>query len=467
MFLGAFTAINSAQAGTLYLPLKMSPEIESRVERLFVLANMPIIKRPIAINRVNVALEKVGNSEPALTRSISEYLKRYSKTISVTHFEAKAAAYEGEGLWVPNARGVGVSSGYDVSFAGFWAMNSFMSLSVGGKAYERDRGRKSEFPEGTYLSIGGDYLQMDIGNRAHWFGPFQESDMLISTQAPSMTSVTFSNSEPIPLFGTSYEIFWAQMSESAFVLDQNGVCRCNDGKPKLFGFHISFAPVDGFAIGFNRLMQYGGADRDEGMGSLAQAFFDAKKYDNVGVEGNNFGNQLSSVTTRYTFTGDFPVSVYMEYAGEDTSASSDAHLGNSALMFGFHLPKLTNQLDFTYEYAEWQNAWYVNTIYGDGLTHNSSVLGHWGAQQRVFGDAVGAEAQTFKLIWDIAIGKQLTAIYRQIDNTDFTNEEYETGQSIGLDYSVGMGAFIVGGELLAGKDVFGEDYGKVSAFLRW
>jgi hypothetical protein len=35
-----------AHASSLYLPEQLSPEIEARIERLFVMANMPRVKRP-------------------------------------------------------------------------------------------------------------------------------------------------------------------------------------------------------------------------------------------------------------------------------------------------------------------------------------------------------------------------------------------------------------------------------------
>ena len=454
-----------SRAGSLFLPLKLSPEIESRVEKLFVIANIPIIKRPISMKQVEMALEKVGSSEPELVAEIEEYLRRFSFRFNVTHFQVSGSYHTGANEFEANRRGIDRGSSYDASIAGYWTFNDFVALNFGGIVSDTN-GLKDEFPDGTFLSLGWDFLQFDIGNRPHWFGPFQESDMLISTHAPSITSVTVSNVVPLDFLGTTYEVFIGEMSESDEILSQNRDERLV-GNPRLFGVHLGFAPIEGFAIGFNRLMQFGGADRDESPSSLAQAFFDAKSFDNVS-NGGDFGNQLTSVTTRYTFSGEFPISVYMEYGGEDTSGPSDAHLGNSALMLGVHLPKVFERFDATYEYAEWQNAWYVNTNYGDGLTHFGRILGHWGGSRRVDGDAVGAESQTAKLIWYIQPGRQLTSIYRQQDNIDIgTSIDYETAQEWSLEYAQAWESWIVGLTLITGNDVFGEDYTKVSGFLRW
>ncbi|WP_045860886.1 hypothetical protein [Teredinibacter purpureus] len=70
--------------------------------------------------------------------------------------------------------------------------------------------------------------------------------------------------------------FWGgQLSEIGFDTRDDGSERLT-GNPKLLGMHVGFAPLEGFAIGFNRMLQYGGADRDESISSLAQAFFNVK-----------------------------------------------------------------------------------------------------------------------------------------------------------------------------------------------
>lgn len=454
-----------AQSASLYLPLNMSPEIEARVERLFVLANMPIIKRPIPIQEVYRALDKLGDGDPNLSASIRSYLERYSPRISITHASLNATVSQGENQLLANQRGLESDSTYSASASGYLVATPWLLVNVGGQIHESEF-KKDEFPEGTFISIGTDYLQVDIGNRPHWFGPFQDSDMLLSSNASATPGITLSNAAPLSLFGIRYELFLAQMSESDGILSQDRTKRLT-GNPRLFGMHVSFEPAEGFAIGFNRLMQYGGADRDDSYSSLFKAFFNAKKTDNIDEEGVDFGNQLSSIATRYTFTGKFPVSVYMEYGGEDTSFSSNYHLGNTALMLGVHLPKLTSFLDFNYEYAEWQNGWYVNGNYRDGLRQYETGMGHWGANNRIFSDAVGATTQTAKLIWDIANGHSLTTRWRHIQNENYSNVDYKSGEEWMLEYAYGVGPFIVGATLTTGRTVFDEDYSMLSGFFRW
>ncbi len=459
IFLSFFLSSKSL-CGSLYLPLKLSTEIENRVEQLFVLADMPIIKRPIPIKQVQIALDKVGSKHPAISQSVSRYLNRFSSRIGLTHFGISASSADGAEYQTFNGRGQSAFSDYDVAISGYWALSDSVLVNIGGLAYEGNVDEKDEFLEGSFVSIGSDYLQLDIGNRPHWFGPFQDSDMLISTQAPAIPSVTISNVIPFSFLGFSYEIFLGEMSESEFIQSET-TGEFLAGNPRLFGLHLGFNPFTGFAIGFNRLMQYGGGDRDESFSGLLEAFANAKQNDNVGNEGRDFGNQLSSITTRYTFADGFPFSVYMEYAGEDTSHSSSFHLGNTALMLGIHLPKLTDTLDLVIEHAEWQNDWYVNSNYGDGLSQYDNVIGHWGATQRQ--GATGAKSLSTRLSWAVADGKDLQFNYRELKNTDDT----ETGQFLSISYATDYRLFIVGAEMIYGQDIFGEEVTRIEGFFRW
>lgn len=460
-----WTASSSARAGSLYLPVQLSPEIEARIERLFVVANMAIIKRPIPIKQVNIALERAEKSDPALVSSIRRYLDRYTNRAGITHLSIEAGAFDGADSQSFNNRGLDTGSTYQISANGYVVVNDFIAVNGGGIAGQRDSGAKDEFLEGSFVSLGWDYLQADIGYRSHWLGPFQESDMLISSHASAMPGVTVSNPIPLPWLGIQYEFFLAQMSESDDIRSGLTENQRVQGNPKLAGFHLSLSPWPGFAIGANRLMQFGGADRDQSLSGFYNAFFNVKESENVGVSGNDFGNQLTSITTRYTFAGEFPISIYMEYAGEDTSLSSGIHLGNSALMFGIHLPKLTKHLDFTWETAEWQNGWYVNGNYGDGLTNHNSILGHWGASQRV--SASGASAQTAKLIWDVYDGKALSFKYQSIENKEYRPNELNKAERLTIEYAQGVGNVIAGVKLESGRDIFGESFNKLSGFVRW
>lgn len=454
-------------AGSLYIPLKLSPEIEARIERVFVLAKMPIVKRPIPVILVHEAMRKASAKDPALVRSISLYLERYDQRANITHFSLSGQINDGADTTRSNDRSFDAQSDYQASYAAFWAPNDFIAFNSGWIVGQRADGSKDEHLEGTFISLGWDAFQADIGYRPHWWGPFRHSDMLLSTNSAPPPSVTFSNVKPFDFLGTSYEIFLAQLSESDLIRSQNDPNTRLTGNPLLFGFHLGFAPVEGMAIGFNRLLQFGGADRDKGPDDLFGAFTDASGKDNIGGgENSDFGNQQSSITASYTFSGNIPLAVYMEYAAEDTSRSTNFRFGNTSLMFGFHLPKLTENLDFSWEHAEWQNAWYGNGNYGDGLSHYQSILGHWGANFHS-GRDLGGTAQTAHLLWDIRPGSSLSLKWQQMENTELATNDFEKANIYQAEFSQGVGDFITALTFTSGNDVFGENFNNLAFSFRW
>ena len=124
----------------------------------------------------------------------------------------------------------------------------------------------------------------------------------------------------------------------------------------------------------------------------------------------------------------------------------------------------------TYEISEWQNIWYVHNIFLDGMTNDGLVLGNWGADQRNFGDGVGARRQMLRVGWEPPFGGYLEERVRTLVNQTYYGGDFAR-------YSPGTGAFpyhhyydfsvrysrpwkdlTVGGEVLGGRDVFGKSF---------
>jgi hypothetical protein len=291
-----------------------------------------------------------------------------------------------------------------------------------------------------------------------------DSAMLLSTEAQTMPSVTLSSYTPITRWGMRYELFIAEMSESSQIAAEGG--GFTSGNPRLAGMHVSFEPVPGWAIGFNRIMQYGGGSREDSFGELLDAFFRPNEEDNTGTA-QEFGNQLASITSSFSTSGQVPFAIYFEYAGEDTSKNSNVRLGNAGLSGGVHFPSLGRSIELTIEVSEWQNAWYVHHIYQDGLRNEGNVLGHWGADLRVVNDGVGARSFMTRIGWEPGFGGVFEATYRTLKNEDYTAPEYEPAHSLELRYSRRWGDFHFGGEAFASKDAFGESFSRFAVFLRF
>src|SRR6266852_3741566 len=61
-----------------YLPLNLEPEIEAQIERVMILANKPVMTRPIAAAAVLDALSKANKVDPVLCEHVRRYLERYT-----------------------------------------------------------------------------------------------------------------------------------------------------------------------------------------------------------------------------------------------------------------------------------------------------------------------------------------------------------------------------------------------------
>ena len=103
-----------------YLPLQQSPEIERSIERLLILADKPILKRPIAAATVFDALPKACERDAgplqrgeALSRELHAHRR---------HRQASLAAGTGAGTLstLPNRHGMDSDSSYEASASVYW-----------------------------------------------------------------------------------------------------------------------------------------------------------------------------------------------------------------------------------------------------------------------------------------------------------------------------------------------------------
>jgi hypothetical protein len=457
-----------------YLPLNLSPEIERQIERVMILADRPIMSRPIAAATVLDALPQACRIDEVLCQQVRRYLQRYMTRINLDHLSVEGAVADDSGVSVPNRYGMAYDSAWQVSAIAHWQPSDYVIVSAGGVAYEGEA-----VPVGSMVSLGTEYFQLDVGYRPHWYSPFTDSAMLIGTEAQTLPSITLSNYKPIGRLGFTYELFLAEMEYSDRIQygencnpgrpPQPGET-CTAGKPRLGGMRVGIAPVPGWSLSANRLLQFGGGARDSSFTDFLRAMWRPRQYDNIGsgvTRQTQFGNQVASFTSRFIFPSATPFSAYLEYAGEDTSYEGNYRLGNAALSIGLHFPRLWNNFDLTLEASEWQNAWYVNNVYGDGLTENGRVLGHWGADRRVFGDDVGAQTLMARLGWEPGFGGLMQFRARTIENESYGAFDYERGYDITLSYSRTLMGFTAGGEITVGRDTFGEDYSRLAGFIRF
>ena len=464
-----------------YLPLNLDPDVENQVERVLILGDEPVMTRPIPAALVLEALPKACKVDRPLCESVRRYLDRYMHTTGVEFTSVSAAATSGSSnIALPNQHGERAQSPYEAAGAAYVQPNSYMLLNVGGVAYQ---GRAT--PTGTMLSLGFDWAQLDIGWRDHWWSPMTDSAMLISTEAPTMPSITLSNYRPLTRLGFQYETFIARMSESDRIeLPLTGSTpQLTRGYPKIGGFRVGIEPVSGWALSAQRTIIWGGgAAGGQSFSDILQALFKPGQAQTTGF-GNGvapIGKQEASLTSRFIFPGRVPFSVYFEYAGNDTLAGHLPLVGKPTLSAGIDLPRI-GPFSLTYEFDSWSPTWYVHpatnvqTGYLDGITNYGDSLGNWFGDQRVLAtanseaDGVGGQSNMLRLGWEPSFGGLMQLQLRALVNesrTLYATYPYDNEYLESLSYSYPWKGYSVGAEVDAGRDVFGERYFRLEGYLR-
>lgn len=471
----------AAQADPLsaYLPLNLEPEMERQIERVLILADEPILKRPFPVELVKSALPDACKKDAALCVRVRRYLERYSRDYAVTHASATAAATTGGAhVVLPNQHGMTSNDDWELSAQGYVQPSDYLLVSAGGIAYS---GRTQA--TGSMLSIGTSWAQLDAGYRDHWLSPMTDTgSMLYSTESPTSPTVTLSNWEPLTRLGFQYEFALGRLSQTSANsgasvpgdnIDYNGVL--SRGDPHLFSTQLSIEPFPGWSFGVNRNLEYGG-----GSGLPSSARFLLRDFFKPSGLSQTQGNQQASYISRFIFPGKTPFAVYFQYAGEDNSNGGSYLLGNAALSAGIDFPRLGRHFDATYEFSEWQNIWYVHNIFLDGMTNYGLVLGTWGADQRNFNDGVGARSQMLRVGWEPPFGGYLEARARTLANQSYyggDSRQYTPGQplpfpyyhyyDVSLSYSRPWGGVTVGALIDAGRDVDGDSFTRFAAFVRY
>ncbi len=449
-----------------YLPLGASPQMERQFERVLILAGKPMVRRPIPAAVVLDALPAACALDRPLCERVRAYLERYQADFGVTQAYAELAATAGDSdRAMQNARGRTRQSNWQAMASAFYQPSDYLMVSASGLAHE-----SRTLPTGTMLSAGFDFAQLDVGFRDHWLSPLTSSSMLISTEAPTIPSVTLSSYRPISPLGITYEIFAARMSK------QNGIAYFDgttSGNPSLSGLQLGIEPTTGYALTMNRVMQYGGGARGgAGFSEFIDAMFHNSNLPDSAGQQEEFGNQVASATSSIQFPGAVPFAVHIEYAGEDNSYGGNYRLGDAALSLGIDFPKLWQRFDLKYELSEWQNVWYTHHLYPQGLTQNGFVLGHWFGDQRRFGDRVGGSSHELRLGVRDNRGAYWQGTYRTLDFTTsgggyqtVPEVPYRRLQEQELRYYTARRAPEVAAGISLGRDAFGDKFARLSASI--
>lgn len=463
----ALCAFGTQAKPTAYLPIAMDAQLEQQIDRMFALTTGSPMSKPYALREIDIALRQLKRIDNRLYDSVRIKLKRYRGSDDISRTGVKFTLSNDKEMSVANQRGLTSDEWGQGFFEGIWRPSESTLLQVG-LDYRINSSELVNY--NTFFSIAGDNLQLDMGYKEHWFSPFKMSSQLISTNAESSPSISLSFAEPLKNWlNFDFELYYSQLEKvEEGILYQD---EWHDGRPKLAGTHISIEPMDGWKLGFNRLMHFGGGPREVGFSDIMKAYFDPSGSDNAGNIENGLdgalGDQLASITSLFTFNWSMPTELYFEYGGEDTQGDNNFSFGNQVHSVGIHLPKLTNNIAMRYEFNDWKTKWYTNDIYKFGNSNSGNIYGHFAADQRDDGEESPAQVHALSIDYFADTQSLWQTKFVVIDNKSEDVDKYVKGMEIQILNSRDWQGKRVETQFTYGKDVYDEKYSYLSVSYFW
>jgi len=460
------TSVN-AKGVSPYLPLKLDNLIELEIERVVSISQMPSLSKPYHIATVYQYLKKVEKSHPSLFGRVNNYIKRFKKQGGLTHRKVELAHSNDKSDQINN-RGIAQDVNLSSSFSAFYQFNEYIIANAGGTL-----NKQSKFiPHQSYISLGYEYLQLDIGYREHWLSPMQESATIISTNAEPALSATISNVTPITDWNIKYELSVGRLEEMEGI-EFDGVK--SKGRPGFLTMHASLQPFDWWTLGVNRSFVFGGGERDINFSTVWKAIIDPVSGDNCGGESDlqdcnkESGNQVASITSKFDFSiGDnFPLSIYAEYAGEDTNDYKKYLLGNKAFSLGLFLPYLNEATSLYIEHTIFEDLWYVHHLYDEGYRNDLNVIGHWWGDRKSIKDGAMGNSSTLRFNWDISSNYHLQTKFRTAQIDSSIDYQYQRSKELELHLKQIYNDGFINYSVNFGKDINGESFYKLSLGYNW
>jgi len=449
-----------------YLPLKTDPLIELEIERLATLSRMPILTKPYHIVTVARYLKKVEHSHPQLFHRLSAYITRYKQQSAITHLSTTLATSDNKSATIANNRGIKMDDLSQASAMGFYQFNQYAIANLGGTIVNGSK----IIPTNTYLSFGYEYIQFDLGYREHWLSALQESSLALSTNAQPIPSITVSNVTPITSWNAKYEISLGLLEEMDGIKFDGST---SSGEPGFLTMQLSIQPFDWWTIGGVRTLMFAGGDRSMDLSTVWKAIIDPMSGDNCGGTSDltdcnkESGNQIASFVSKFDLNPfDFPISLMLEYGGEDTKEQTYT-LGNVARSVAVFFPYLNDDVSLYAEHSIFHSAWYVHHIYAEGYRNDGSVMGHWWGNSKELKDGSPGNTSLIRVNWDISQKYHLQTLLRTATIDAADTEKYSRSKEIEMTLKQVYKNGFMNYSISAGSDIYGDSFYRATIGYSW
>ncbi|MDW7547366.1 hypothetical protein HUZ36_17380 [Pseudoalteromonas sp. McH1-7] len=471
---GIFASSLVVASPTAYLPIGQDPLLEYQIDKMFAMTVGTPMAKPYRISEIQMNLLQLRHIDPALQHSISQGIAPYLQDDGITQKSITLRVDSGEEQQIANDRGNMSGEYAELGIAGVWRGSDSSILQIGAE-YRAEANKLVAYNTFYGMSFGN--LQLNLGYKEHWFSPFKHSAQVYSNNAKPPLSVSLGLVVPIKnWWNFDFELFYSELESVDKGIKYQGTL--HDGTPKVAGTHFSIEPIDGWKIGLNRVLQFGGGPRKVDFKDFIKAYIDPAGSDNKTddlTQDDELGDQWATITTSFTTNYGTRAQWYLEYGGEDTNNHKNYLFGNTATSFGVYLPQLTSTTSLRYEYTDMESLWYVNEIYEtQGNSIDGFVVGHFAGNHRQFDDGAPTQVHVLEGTYQADYSSLWRAKLSVIDNeSNYFNELGETGAEYERGYELEL-AHIgeaynkqIETKLTLGKDVFGENYTWLSVHVYW
>src|SRR5688572_27607270 len=122
-----------------YLPMNMSPDLDRKIERVLLLGDKPVMRKPVAAAVVLDALPKACTRDRTLCEEIRAYLTRYMRKGAVTHARLSAASADDDAQAVlPNEHGLNLDSSWEARAQAYYQPSDHLLIAAGGIARDEE-----------------------------------------------------------------------------------------------------------------------------------------------------------------------------------------------------------------------------------------------------------------------------------------------------------------------------------------
>ncbi|MEZ4648284.1 MAG: capsule assembly Wzi family protein [Candidatus Eisenbacteria bacterium] len=386
----------------LYYPID-GPAADD-LERLAALTDMPALAKPVSAALIRDYLPRIEESDPELFLRISRRLGPLeSPGGSLGTLDAETRWQDSNpddpAKTLPNAHGRTLGGFGSAEVTAYVSPHPAVRASLNG-SLDRKGDAYRGFFDNTYVALGWDWAQIDLGFRDHWFSPATGGAIAMGTNAWNSPSVTVSSARPLSRYSLGYELLYSDLEKTDSIYYQDAL---HHGRPKLVGFRFDLSPMPWLTLGANRMIQFAGGPRKVTFRRVLDAIVHPARYDNSDsdlTKDDEVGNQIGSICMSANFrVGATPFRVYWDMGADDTGSQKIYYFGNPLTITGIYFPALGERLSLRYEFSEGQNGWYEHFIYRDGYRNLGDGLGSWIYDENVaFGYQIAARMHELRLV---------------------------------------------------------------------